>query len=44
VRIKDVTASNRYLEKTTERLSELGKGRKTERGAFRNADSSPGAC
>jgi type I restriction enzyme S subunit len=27
VRIKDVTASNRYLEKTTERLSELGKSR-----------------
>jgi type I restriction enzyme S subunit len=27
VRIKDVTASNRYLEITTERLSELGKSR-----------------
>ncbi|MBI2783095.1 MAG: restriction endonuclease subunit S [Gammaproteobacteria bacterium] len=27
VRIKDVTASNRYLETTTERLSELGKSR-----------------
>jgi len=27
VRIKDVTASNHYLEKTTERLSDLGKAR-----------------
>lgn len=27
VRIKDVTASNRYLETTTERLSDLGKSR-----------------